>query len=694
MIFLSDISLIFDRILVENGSVTIPDNKITVITGQSGTGKTSLLYLIGLISSNTAYNYSFDGHSINLKSDIETCNIKKNKIGYVFQDNSLIENLTVVDNIKYYARISGYDITDEELNKHLSLVKLNVSGSKYPSALSGGERQRLAIACALAKKPNLIIADEPTSALDKETGLIIIDAFKSFVKQNNNKVVIASHNETVSDNADIVYEIENKNIVLKRGNLIDENKTINAPIAKKKFSFPSALKYTLKTFKRSKFTVTLMIILCAVSIALAASASGIGDGLIDYETSILKNLSEREIFLINFTAPLYSPVDIDEHLSISKDDEKAIKKISTVDTVYPYLEFRQTGFDIVNDTFFEFSDVTVTTDSLSKTYSFNTEDAGSKKVVIAPYCNENNIVKRTIQAFSNNSGEKIYISYELASFLGLLNTDSKTVKISLFVGIPVGTTFVNMFNSAGISYDADVDTSITSSIGVNISGITDQNFTNNHSASGNFIIYMPIDTMINYMNSIKSSIDLSSLNKDYTVSEWRPSSYIIYAKSFNDVASTIDKLNSINPNFKAKSEYQDTVSLNEMLSSIKKTITWISVVILIIILSLMSVIYINNTIKRKYEFAVLKANGLNKFETLKIALSEALIQLLGILALSFIISAVIKNITNLLFNFDILTFSVETIAIIFITTIIAVIAPTLGSLLIINKANPDKLLRS
>lgn len=203
MIVLSNINLEFDRILVRNGSIAIPDNRITVITGKSGSGKTSLLYLIGLMSSNTGYDYRFDGHSVNLKSDTELGNIRKKQIGYVFQENSLIESLDIADNLRNAAKIAGRTITDDDILDYLNQVHLAVDRSKYPRMLSGGERQRLAIACAMAKKPDLIVADEPTSALDKENSVLIMKILKAFANEKKKKVVIASHNQMVTDCADV-----------------------------------------------------------------------------------------------------------------------------------------------------------------------------------------------------------------------------------------------------------------------------------------------------------------------------------------------------------------------------------------------------------------------------------------------------------------------------------------------------------
>jgi len=147
MITLENINIKFDKQLIENGSIIIPNGKITSIIGESGAGKTSILYLIGLISSNMGYRYNFDGKELNLNSDDEISEIRKKKIGYIFQDNNLVETLNIRDNIKLSATIAGLNIDDKEVNDYLKFVKLSNKEECYPRQLSGGERQRVAIAC-------------------------------------------------------------------------------------------------------------------------------------------------------------------------------------------------------------------------------------------------------------------------------------------------------------------------------------------------------------------------------------------------------------------------------------------------------------------------------------------------------------------------------------------------------------------
>lgn len=167
-----------------------------------------------------------------------------------------------------------------------------------------------------------------------------------------------------------------------------------------------------------------------------------------------------------------------------------------------------------------------------------------------------------------------------------------------------------------------------------------------------------------------------------------------FVKNYNDIDFTVEKLEKINPNFKAVSAYQDIDSMNELLSNVRDTASWIIIAVLVIVLILMAIIYINSTVGRKYEFAILKANGLNNRETLKIALSEAFIQLFGITIFALIIALLISGIVNLLFSFNVLTLSIKTVAIIVSTALIAVLVPTIGSIIIMNHVKPDRILRN
>ena len=178
MICLERINVKYNRVIFDEAKIEIANGKVTTIVGESGVGKTTLLYMIGLISPEKFGNYIWDGRKIDLKDDSECSGIRKRKIGYIFQDNNLNEQLTIKGNIELAAKISGIKLSEDEIIQLLEYVNLDYDINEYPSKLSGGEKQRLAIACALSKKPDLVIADEPTSALDVKNTKLIMEIFK------------------------------------------------------------------------------------------------------------------------------------------------------------------------------------------------------------------------------------------------------------------------------------------------------------------------------------------------------------------------------------------------------------------------------------------------------------------------------------------------------------------------------------
>ncbi len=698
---LTNINISFDKNIIENGEIDILDGKITAIKGKSGSGKTSILYLIGLISSNDSYSYYLNGEILDLKNEKLLSQYKKNKIGYVFQDNSVIDALNVGDNIKFAAKISGRNLTEKEIDYYLNFVELNVNKKNYPKKLSGGEQQRLAIACAMAKDPEIIIADEPTSALDDYNSDLVINIFKKFVQLENKKVVIATHNKNVYSQADIIYKIENKKILRDP---YENNMSYNQNITETKEKYKNTrlgflyyISYIKRISKKMKIQKRLMLFLCAIAIAITVAITCVGNGLIAYEKESINTISDKKIALINLTAPITSNIDIDENLSITSEEYDSIVNISGIDTVYAYYEFRSVGYNIETLDSYYSTTIDVTTEDGSNSVSFSTEnDTENQTVLILPYYEEDSYDKQLDIEFDNvssNYEDSIYISSTLANMLNITSDDTY-VSLQLDLGVPIGTTDTTLYVGDDSEYDADVDLSEITTFTLNIAGVLDSTVTANYSADSECVIYMPISMMNEYLENVQSNFNYNSIPEEITVNDWSPSAYIIYATSYTMINSIIDKLESINSNFKAINEYQDVETMTSTIEGVKDIALYISLAVLIIVDLLMIIIYINYMFNRKNEIAILKANGITKKELYNLIFVESIIRIIIIFIISIFVLNISKIILNLLFDYNIVELDVFAYIKLLCIAIVSIVLPTIGSTIIINRFKPDKIIRN
>lgn len=265
MIYLENIHIEYrDKIIIENGEIKIPRSKLVILQGASGSGKKSLLYLLGLISNKTNCHYYYENQSLDLKNDDEKAMFRKQNIGYIFQDKNLHYHLTIDENLRLFCELSGHQYTEEVAKDMLQKVELDVSLDYYPNILSGGERQRLAIACILMKDPDLIIADEPTSSLDPENTDNIIHLFKKLANMGKH-IVIATHSKKVAEQGDILYFIENREIKQIKGTIEDETHSLE--ITKKKIPLHFYFNY-LKNIKKSKLEKSIVYLVSSIALSI------------------------------------------------------------------------------------------------------------------------------------------------------------------------------------------------------------------------------------------------------------------------------------------------------------------------------------------------------------------------------------------------------------------------------------------
>jgi len=186
----------------------IPAGVFAVIKGRSGSGKTTLLNLIGGLDHPTSGEITVCGQRLSGLSDRQLTELRRHRIGFVFQSFALLPTFSAYENVELILRIVGmWRGRRQRAMRSLELVGLGPWAHHRPWELSGGQQQRVAIARALATHPSLILADEPTGELDSVTGRQIMALFRHIVVQEGITLVMATHDPVVEDYAHVVYDL-------------------------------------------------------------------------------------------------------------------------------------------------------------------------------------------------------------------------------------------------------------------------------------------------------------------------------------------------------------------------------------------------------------------------------------------------------------------------------------------------------
>ena len=200
-------------VALDNVSFSLPSKGLVFVVGKSGSGKSTMLNLLGGLDSVTTGEINVFGNQLNEYSESELYSFRSNTVGFVFQDFHLLDDLTVADNVRLSLKLMAED-DDDRVEKALESVELLEYKDRYPRELSGGQQQRVAIARALVKNPDVIFADEPTGNLDSNTTEQIIKLIKEISKEK--LVVVVSHN--LFD----AYEYADRIIELSEGRIIND----------------------------------------------------------------------------------------------------------------------------------------------------------------------------------------------------------------------------------------------------------------------------------------------------------------------------------------------------------------------------------------------------------------------------------------------------------------------------------------
>jgi ABC-type lipoprotein export system ATPase subunit len=202
--------------VLKDVSFGIGPGEYVAIMGASGTGKSTLMNILGCLDKPTAGHYRLDGIDMVSLEDDELAHLRNHKIGFVFQQFHLLDRTTALKNVLLPLIYTDHYPADAEERAQSALAAVGLSDRIHykPSELSGGQQQRVAIARALITNPEILLADEPTGNLDRRSGLEILAIFKR-LHRDGRTILVVTHDQAVAEHADRV-------IVLKEGTVAED----------------------------------------------------------------------------------------------------------------------------------------------------------------------------------------------------------------------------------------------------------------------------------------------------------------------------------------------------------------------------------------------------------------------------------------------------------------------------------------
>ena len=204
-----------DLVVVEEIDFALHAGETAALLGPSGSGKSSLLHIAGLLEAASAGEVHINGVATSTLTDSERTRIRRATLGFVYQFHHLLPEFSALGNVALPQLIAGVgkSTAEQEAARLLTLMGLAERLTHQPGQLSGGEQQRTAIARALANKPKILLADEPTGNLDPKTSDVVFDALLNLVRGEGLSALIATHDQRLAKRMDRVFVIRDQRLV-------------------------------------------------------------------------------------------------------------------------------------------------------------------------------------------------------------------------------------------------------------------------------------------------------------------------------------------------------------------------------------------------------------------------------------------------------------------------------------------------
>ncbi len=585
--------------------VSITINKgMNFIVGASGSGKSSLLKIIGAMDKDYTGEVLFNKKSIKELSDDERSNYYHNYFGFIWQEFNLIDDLSVIENIKLPLYLN-HEVNDKQIDKVIKRLKIDQLINQKVKLLSGGQKQRVAIAKELLKNPSVIIADEPTGALDNESTKIIMDLLYELAKDK--MVIIVTHNESLVDKKYNVIELDKGEIISTNNNItIKDKKIVNKDI-KSNLSLNNAFniakincKNKLGRFSISVVTIILTAVFLLISMSGTISDANevIFDDLIDTYGSSLLDVSIVSSFM-----------------SASGGDEDSPNADVQQDIGGLYDKYAQ-------DERIEYILLSQPVKDLNVTY--NGKDFAINSSNNVPVLND--LVAGSVP---NGEANEVVVPESFAKMIGLSNEEIIGKQITI-KGI--------IYNwKTGNPVEMNVETTVTV-VGV---GNTDIYF---DSPDGVRTVVLE-DSFFFSKSALFEMRSQANIDQD-------SASIVLRAKSPSDMISIKDDLlaEGIVPLGRFEM-IEDIVRLQQQ-STQQSGSSLVLIAILAVMLSI--IITLITAIMRRYEYAVYKISGYNKSQLIKLTLSEYTLIASCSMLIFIICLPIINKATNALVQVSIL----------------------------------------
>ena len=477
------------------------------------------------------------------------------------------------------------------------------------------------------------------------------------------------------------------------------------------------LRYTKQSSKKNRLRKLTVTLVCAAAVAFTALSSGFMKEISYMQEEYIKNVSELEMILVNQTNPLADAYS--ERGEVFTDEEvEALERLEGTESVVPFLTFGllNAGYsyaDVLEDRTMmeEFRRQTVSVKTASQPlveekemtymgpFSYSTEAVMDAKSV----------------AIDSKVENGAYLNMAFARGCDLLPEDLEDISVTVDMWVPVG--IINTLHIGQIGVPGEDAEEVTfrgnkyvckkTKVTVPVRGILAMDPFRIEAE-----IYLPADVMLAAQKEMDDKMETANavLEKDLSligdapsddiwvqnppyVLPWSPCLYYIVAKDIASFSRVKGDIQRISPNFTVISQFQDIEAGTEMLSNTRSVMIYVSLAILAVVFLLMALIYVYLIDRRKFEFAVLRANGLTKREVRKVVCTEMFFQFAAIFLLSLICAAIIYFVMVKGFGYP-FTYDGMTVVYALLISLGAVVLPTIISLAFVNRFEPDTVMRN